>query len=77
MRKSVITLPEPTYSSFDQNIFSQRIIAAASIAATVAYPAIASIIKMKGLLAKEIERRCQAANATVAEMITVMLRITK
>ncbi|MCC5651383.1 hypothetical protein LC609_16390 [Nostoc sp. XA013] len=62
---------------FDQNIFSRRIIAAASITATVAYPAIANIIKMKGLLAKEIERRCQAANATVAEMITVTLRITK
>ncbi|MBD2533431.1 hypothetical protein H6G97_29255 [Nostoc flagelliforme FACHB-838] len=30
-----------------------------------------------GLLAKEIERRCQAANPTVVEMITVILRITK
>ncbi len=63
--------------SFDQNIFSRSKIAAASIATTVAYPAIASIIEMKGLLAKEIERRCQAANATVVEMITVTLRTTK
>ncbi|MDZ8224423.1 MAG: hypothetical protein RMY00_15780 [Nostoc sp. ChiVER01] len=42
------TLPEQIYSSFDQNIFFRRIIAVDSIAATVAYPAIASIIKMKG-----------------------------